>query len=267
MDHELLIIASLTYVIHLIATLAYSVRIAGTRTGRVAISLALFNILILVSRTSNALQAPLLAKRVEERIIGGALEGGLLDFRILIAAASLATLTGALLVPTFQRMFTKAVEGFSMYQSVPALLIRALSPKGLVHMRTSMKLPGLKSVFDAMRGDRISANVILFNGLAVSIFTVGVLASIYAGYINPELRATSGQMSAVVNGIATILLFIFIDPHLSMVTDEVVKGERSSSYLRRSVVWLVGSRLVGTLLAQVLLIPGARWVVFIAELL
>src|SRR4051794_24227841 len=44
MDKGLTLIFVLTFVIHLIGTLAYSVRIAGTRTRRVAISLSLFNI-------------------------------------------------------------------------------------------------------------------------------------------------------------------------------------------------------------------------------
>ena len=48
MDAGLLIICALTFVIHLIGTLAYSVRIAGTRTRRIALSLSLFNVLILV---------------------------------------------------------------------------------------------------------------------------------------------------------------------------------------------------------------------------
>jgi hypothetical protein len=83
MDYQLVVIIGLTFVIHLIGTLAYSVRIAGTRTGRIAVSLSLFNILVLVSRTSNSFQAPLLAKRVEENLHGG-LPGGLeSDFRWL----------------------------------------------------------------------------------------------------------------------------------------------------------------------------------------
>ena len=43
MDAELLLIFGLTFLIHLIGTLAYSARIAGTRTGRIAVSFALFN--------------------------------------------------------------------------------------------------------------------------------------------------------------------------------------------------------------------------------
>src|SRR5437762_14373717 len=103
MDAGLLIICALTFVIHLIGTLAYSVRIAGTRTRRIALSLSLFNVLILVSRTSNSFQAPLLAKRVEQNIAAG-VTGGVADFRWLLAFATAATLIGALLIPTFQRL-------------------------------------------------------------------------------------------------------------------------------------------------------------------
>ena len=53
MDTQLLIICGLTFVIHIVATLAYAVRIAGVRTRRVAVSFALFGIIALVSRMAN----------------------------------------------------------------------------------------------------------------------------------------------------------------------------------------------------------------------
>ena len=84
MDLGLLVICGLTFVIHLVGTLAYSVRIAGSRTGRIALSLSLFNILILVSRTSNSFQAPLLAKRVEQQLASGNIMPSTGDFRWLL---------------------------------------------------------------------------------------------------------------------------------------------------------------------------------------
>src|SRR6476660_4390692 len=109
MDSGLLIICALTFVIHLIGTLAYSVRIAGTRTRRIALSLSLFNILILLSRTSNSFQAPLLAKRVEANLLSGSTAGGIADFRWLLLSATLATAVGGLLIPTFQRLLSRWV--------------------------------------------------------------------------------------------------------------------------------------------------------------
>src|ERR1700691_1559773 len=104
MDLNLAIICLLTFIIHLIGTLAYSVRIAGIRTRRIAVSFALFNILVLVSRTSNSFQGPFLAKRIEANISFGGSHDLLADFRWLLLAASLATILGAVLIPTFQRI-------------------------------------------------------------------------------------------------------------------------------------------------------------------
>ena len=123
MDTQLVVICLLTFVIHRVGTLAYSVRIAGVRTRRIARSFAFFNILVLVSRTSNAFQGPFLAQRVE----------------------------------------------------------------------------------------------------------------------------------------------CHIDPHLSVMTDDVVDGELSEPCCRRAIVWRVGSRCAGTLVAQVLLVPAAALIAYLAE--
>src|SRR5437868_2806464 len=118
MDAGLLIICALTFVIHLVGTLAYSVRIAGTRTRRIALSLSLFNILILISRTSNSFQAPLLAKRVESHLLGSEGANGSSDFRILLLVGTLASIVGALLIPTFQRLLARWVTVISRRQPI-----------------------------------------------------------------------------------------------------------------------------------------------------
>ena len=126
MDAGLLVIGALTFVIHLVGTLAYSVRIAGTRTQRIALTLSLFNLVVLVSRTSNSFQAPLLAKRVEQNIASGVTNDAS-DFRWLLAFATVATLAGALLIPTLQRLLSRWVEAVSGGRNVLGLgdLLRA----------------------------------------------------------------------------------------------------------------------------------------------
>src|SRR4051812_32962017 len=104
MDAQLALILGLTFVIHLVDTLAYSVRIAGVRVRRLAVSLSLFNILVLLARTAATVQAPLLARRVEVAL--RTRDPGLLtDMRSVLLAGSLATIAGALLIPTFQNVF------------------------------------------------------------------------------------------------------------------------------------------------------------------
>ena len=55
------------------------------------------------------------------------------------------------------------------------------------------------------------------------------------------------------------------DVQVRMITDDVADGRISEAYFRRSIVWLTGSRLAGTMLAQALLVPGALWIVAIAQ--
>jgi len=73
---------------------------------------------------------------------------------------------------------------------------------------------------------------------------LSVSSALYAAYLRPELRVTSNQLSGIINGVATILMFMFIDPYLSMLTDELVEGKVDDPYFRRSIVWLTGSRIV-----------------------
>src|SRR5215831_2145439 len=141
MDTQLLIICFLTFVIHLVGTLAYSVRIAGVRTRRIAVSFALFNILVLVSRTSNSFQGPFLAKRMENSLGPGSSHNLLADFRWFLFSATVGTLVGAFLTPTFQRIFSKAVAGFQIHRSIPRLLLHAFSKGGLAHLKDSVSVP------------------------------------------------------------------------------------------------------------------------------
>src|SRR6185437_11902936 len=135
MDLQLAVICALTFVIHMVGTLAFAVRIAGVRTRRIAVSFALFNILVLVSRTSNSFQGPFLAKRIEDNIRHGVAQGLLTDFRWLLFSATLATVAGAILIPTFQRLFCKAVLHFQTHRSVPRLLLHGFFKGGLSQLK------------------------------------------------------------------------------------------------------------------------------------
>ncbi len=265
MDAQLLIICLLTALINLIGTLAYAARIAGVRTRRIAMSFALFNILVLVSRTSNSFLGPFLAKRIEVRLSEGGGEALLLDFHLVLASASLAVLLGILLVPTGQRLFARAIGYFQEHRSTTRMLLRSATPAGLSTLRQALTPPSPRILKELVKERGVGWGVLLANCLAQALITVGVVASLYAGYLNPEFRVTASQLSAVVNGFATILLFALIDPQLSVMTDDVVEGRVSEAMFRRTIVWISLSRLAGTILAQVLFLPAAQAVAWIAN--
>ena len=265
MDIQLLVICLLTAGINLIGTLAYAARIAGVRTRRIAMSFALFNILVLVSRMSNSFLGPFLAKRIETRLASDGGEALLGDFRLVLMSASISVFVGILLVPTAQRLFAKAIGHFQEHRSTTRMLLASATPSGMRTMRDSLAVPGVTQLRELAKPRGVGWGVLLANCLAQALLTVGVLASLYAGYLNPEFRVTASQLSAVINGLATILLFALIDPQLSVMTDDVVEGRVSEPLFRRTIVWISFSRLAGTLLAQALFLPSAMAIAWVAN--
>ena len=90
----------------------------------------------------------------------------------------------------------------------------------------------------------------------------------YSRYGNWILAMGGDKVSARNAGIPTdrmtILLFVLIDPQLSVMTDDVVEGRVSQPEYRRTIVWLSMSRIAGTLLAQAMLVPAAALIVWVA---
>lgn len=264
MNGNLLIICVLTFIIHLVGTLAYATRIAGIRTGYIATAITLFNLLVLVSRTSNTFQSPLIAKRIDT---AGVPDSLLSDFRWILAAAALATVFGALLIPSAQRMFVRAVTLLQRHRSLVRVVWHASHPQRLLRSTCFLALPTAANLrFIQSRGG-LSWSFLSLNVLAVALWTVGVFAALYAGVLEPRLALTCSQLSSIINGVATILMFLLIDPQLSMLTDDAIKGSVGQSTFRGAIASLVGARLLGVLLAQVLLLPAALIIVHVARAL
>jgi len=257
MTTQILIVLVLTFVINLITTLSYSVRIVGIRTGRVAISFALFNILVLVSRTANGFQAPLLAKTVEDDIKIGVFENQD-TFRLIILSCSIATIVGGFLIPTFQRVLSKAVNDFSLHKSMGKLILHGFSRAGALYFRDNMTLPSSGNITSIKFDSEFPVRIFILNVFAVAVLTIGVLSAVYASYLNPDYRTTASNLSAFINGFGTILMFIFIDPHLSAMTDDVTAGKCSEATFRKYIVYMTVARFIGTILAQLLFLPGAK---------
>ncbi len=267
MDIDLTKVIVLTFVINVIMTLAYSVRLVGVKTGKLLISFSLFNILQLVARTSHAFQAPLFASRIDDNINAGIFEGITLDFRLVLGAATVGTLFGALLLPTFFVIFQKAVLFFSRERSIPGLILRLFTKRGLKEVEKAVRMPSAKAVNRYRSLKDLPYKIILMNTVAVTLITVGVLATLYAGYIVPNFRLTTASLTAVVTGIATIFMFVFVDPFMAGMTEDVVAGRESEGTFRRCIFYLVSGRLVGTILAQFVLIPAAHVIAWFAQVI
>jgi len=171
MTSQILIVLILTFLINLIATLSYSVRIVGIRTGRIAISFALFNILLLISRTANGFQAPLLAKTVENDIKHGVYDNTII-FRYVIFSCTLATILGGFLIPTFQRILSRAVLNFSIHKSLPKLIYHGFSKNGILYFKDNMAVPARANITQISTDKEFPWKIFILNTVAVSVLTV-----------------------------------------------------------------------------------------------
>ncbi len=141
MMEKLLIICVFVGIIHMIETLAYSVRLAGLKTRKLVVALSLFNIIVIVSRTANMVQAPLTGK------LGDAVQSKedlpvlLHQLQTILLAASIGTIAGALLIPSFVSIFSRMISHLEVAGSVPQMMKNIASIHTLEKAKKHVKRP------------------------------------------------------------------------------------------------------------------------------
>lgn len=246
----------------LLASTTYAARVSAVLTRQVATALAIYNFFFLVSRLSGQVYSPLLGSTADHLVQTHQVDQLERLFRTVIGGASLGALLGLLLLPTFVEVINKAITQVQKHGSLPAVLLRCLHPFTWPAIIGCLRPPGLLGVRPAQL--KKLPQLFLFANVAVlSIHTMGMMAAIHAGAVlhdNPGAAGSATLLSSVVNGVATILLGILVDPTLSRITDKCTKGEREVSDIKTAAVFLLGGMLLGTLLSQLLFTP-ASWLI------
>ncbi|HBV97693.1 MAG: hypothetical protein JL50_03380 [Peptococcaceae bacterium BICA1-7] len=248
----------LTVVIHTVDTLAYSVRLNSVKSGQFALSFSLFNMFVLVSRTANIFQGPLIGSIVGLSIARGLNPAG--DLRTVIFAATAGTVLGILLIPTFLRIFEVAVRRLELTGSVPSLVVEALHINNVKRIVKSAVRPK-KTMLEKLRYKEIPKRLLILNAVVTGIYTIGILAAYYSALLVPEhARLSAVASSGMINGIASILLTFFIDPKSAIITDQALREKRPYGDVKALVILLIATKLIGTLLGQVFFLPAAQFI-------
>ncbi|WP_223067443.1 lipid II flippase Amj family protein [Paenibacillus caui] len=250
---KLIIVYVLTMIIHTAETLSYSVRFAGVKVNKIAVALSLTGIIVLVSRTANLIQAPIAAKFVD--FAKHHPDFSLITYlRVILLAGSAGTLLAMLLFPTAVNLFGRVIAKLEIAGSLPRLAA-SVTIEQLKNTRHYVRRPSFHPSQFRVLG--IPKRFIVLNVFVTAFYTVGVLSSLYAAHLLPELSTAASQSSGIINGAATILLTIFIDPQLGLITDKALNSEAYRNELGKIYMLLMGSRFLGTLLAQALIVPAA----------
>lgn len=260
--NAILIVCFFTFLIHVTETMAYSLRLAGIRTGRIAIALSFVTSTLLVSRLSNMFQSPLLGAMVDGAILSGphAIDGLVMQFRWVVFSAFLGAAVGMLLTPTCVTLFTAAIRSFAKTGSLPKTAIMALRPRHFPAWRHAIRRPRF-GMLKKMNISPLPKTFLILNLLVASIYTIGVLCALLAGALAPEFRSTAINLSGIVNGLATIMFTLFVDPAGARITDDVARGNRPEQDIISVVFFLQMGRLLGTLIiAQLMLMPFTYYI-------
>ena len=259
-----LLVFLLTVVIHAVETLSYSLRYAGVRTGKYAVALSLTGIILLVSRTSNLIQSPILGKMVDLAKRDAAYPL-LSSFRSILTASSVGTVVGLLLFPTlvvFASRFLSHLEAAgSLSKMVTSVTVEQLK-KAPAHLR-----PPTWTMLRNLRIYGVPKRLLALNILTTAIYTTGVLSSLYASYLSPEHGMAASQSSGLINGLATVILALLIDPQLGIMTDRALAYPKDRERLGKIFALMIVTRLLGTMAAQLLLVPAAWWILWVIGLL
>lgn len=263
---KVIIISLFLLVVTMVETLAYATRISGARVKLIATAISLFSTLVIVSRFSTMIQQPLTAKLIAEAPDVNKLHFIEGQYRFLIGITSVGVLLGILLFPTFITIFSRAIIQLSNQRgSVVALFTHYLNPQGIKKLLKCFRLPRL-SYLKGITYKTLPKRLFCINVIISAVFTIGVLSSIYASMLVPSDYSQAALMSSgIINGIATILLTLFIDPKASVLADRVVKDRGFYVYLKSYSLVMVSSKLAGTILAQLLFIPAAYYVAWFAK--
>lgn len=243
-----------------LASTTYAARVSAVITKQIATALAIYNLFFLIARLSGQVYGPLLGSTADHMVSQHQVLQLEMLFRQVLAGASLGAFLGLLLLPTFVQVINQAVFQLQGRGSIPAVLLRCLHPASWPTIIGCLRPPGLLGVRLKDMG-RIPRPFLLGNVIVLAVHSVGTMAAIHAGaqlHDNHSAASAATLLSSVVNGVATIMLGLVVDPTLARITDQCKQEKREELDIRVAAVFLLGGMLVGTLLSQVVFVP-ASW--------
>ena len=240
-------------------------RLAGVRSKRVATGLTLFNLFATTSRMLNLLYAPLMGALIDVSRRLGDSAGFERDVRVIIAAATLGTIIGGALTPTFAVLLQRGIGSFERHGSLVWAIGRLARPATFRSAVAEFRLPHPRML--RYSPANIPRRFLLWNVVVMAFWVAGPLSAYYAGVIDGRVTGTALLLSGLITGVATITLTLIVDPTAAVITDQAALGMRPESDIKAMLLYLIISAVAGTLLAQLLLRPAADLIVAVARFL
>ncbi len=249
---------------------AYAARYAGVITGRIATAISLFSLVVTASRLASLFLTPSLGVLADRTAsIASAAHAATVpadlaarfdvQMRLIVVAGSVGIALGAVLMPVFLLLFTRGIRSFERHGSIPRALGRLLDPRVLADLVRSLRIPPVRTLL-SFSPTHVPRKLLISNTVLMAVYAVGVVAAYYASILVLDSRTTATGLSGLVNGVGTVLFSLFVDPTSAYIVDQTVRKERPLGDVRSMIFWLIVTAFIGTLLAQLILVPAADYI-------
>jgi hypothetical protein len=240
-------------------------RLAGVRSKRVATGLTLFNLFATTSRMINLLYAPLMGALIDISRHEGNVAGFERDLRVIIGAATLGTILGGALTPTFAILLQRGIASFERSGTLVGSLARLARPVTFASALAQFRPPRASML--RFSPASLPKAFLFWNVIVMAFWVAGPLSAFDAGVIDARVTGTALLLSGLITGVATITLTLVVDPTAAVITDQAALGMRPESDIKAMLLYLILGAVAGTLLAQVVLWPAAHVIVTVARFL
>lgn len=256
---------------------SYSARLAGVQTSRIATSISLFNLFMLVGRLSALLSVVLVAPLSDTagdavRAVGAADPAVIAAFqhslewqlRLIVFGGTLGMVVFSLFMPMFTHMFRRGIGSFERRHSMLHALAQLAKPRVLVDVLRRQRIPPLAEL-RLFSWRSLPKRLLIFNIVVTAVYSIGVPASYLASVLDIEAARTAVSLSGIINGVGTIAFTLFVDPTSALIMDQAAKGQRPVNDVRTMVFYLALTAIIGTLVSQLIFFPSAEIIAAVAH--
>jgi len=245
----------LNFFVQTLAIAAYAARLAGARSGRVATAISLFNMFATSSRFAQMIYTPMLGS-LSDRATMASLGEYQWQLRAIVFAGTAGAVMGTLAIPSFVMLYLRAIRSLERRGSVPKAMVGMLRPRTMAAVLKDVKF-GVATPLRTLSFKNVPKDILVLNSVVTAFYGIGIVAAAYASVLHPQAARTALLSSGLVNGVAAIAFNVVVDPAAALITDRTVRGERSVDDVKALVTGLSLTAILGFLLSQFLLIPGA----------
>ncbi len=172
-----------------LAIAAYSARLAGARSGRVATAISLFNIFATTSRFAQMLYTPMLGA-LSDHAVPATLSTYEWQLRFIIFSGTAGAVIGTLAIPTFVMFYLRAIRSLERNGSIPKAALAIFRPATVAAVIGEVKF-SMATRWRDISFKHVPKDILVLNVLVTAVYGAGIVAAAYASVLQPAAARTA----------------------------------------------------------------------------